>query len=374
MKKNRFHIAILLFILAFTYACRYDVLEDEKGGVDELDDFSTTTPYDLNIPPFFPPMDIPSDNPLTQEGVELGRYLFWEKKLSLDNSISCGSCHAPSHSFSDSLRFSLGVNGTSGNRQSMPLVNLGWSQYLFWDGRRPTLEAQILDPIENPIEMHETWDNVIEKLAQDTLYPPMFKAAFGTPKITKYRAAKAIASFVRTMISAGSKFDKQRVGQYTFTDSEYRGFVLYTTEGGSPDQVPGGSYGADCFHCHGFGSMQMTDGLFHNNGLDVHFSADPGRYNVTFHPLDSGKFKTPTLRNIEFTSPYMHDGRFATLSEVVEHYNSGGHPSTTIDSFMKFTSGGLQLSATSKSDLIAFLKCLSDTAFMKNPQFKDPHE
>ena len=172
----------------------------------------------------------------------------------------------------------------------------------------------------------------------------MFKAAFGSLCMSlKERAAKAIASFIRTMVSAGSKFDKQRIGQYTFAPDEYRGFVLFTTEGGSPDQVPGGSYGADCFHCHGFGDMQMTDGLFHNNGLDSHFENDPGRFNVTLNPLDSGKFKAPTLRNVEFSAPYMHDGRFNTLLEVIEHYNSGGHPSTTIDSFMKFTSGGLQL-------------------------------
>lgn len=374
MKKRNI---ILFFMLGFMLlACKYDVLEEklEDDNTNIVDDFSNTSPYSLNIPPFFPPMDIPSNNPLTEEGVLLGKYLFWEKKLSLDNSISCGSCHLPQNSFSDPNRYSAGVGGTLGNRQSMALINLGWARNFFWDGRKSTLEDQILEPVENPIEMHEQWSDVVEKLNNDTLYPPLFSAAFGSPHITKERAAKAIASFIRTMVSAGSKFDKQRIGQYTFTQEEYRGFVLFTTEGGSPEQVAGGSFGADCFHCHGFGDMQMTDGLFHNNGLDSHFQNDPGRFNVTLNPLDSGKFKTPTLRNVEFSAPYMHDGRFNTLIEVIEHYNTGGHPSTTIDSFMKFTSGGLQLSETSKNDLIAFLRCLSDTAFMNNPNFRDPHE
>lgn len=374
MKKRNIILFFTLGIMLL--ACKYDVLEEklEDDNTNIVDDFSNTSPYNLNIPPFFPPMDIPSNNPLTEEGVQLGKYLFWEKKLSLDNSISCGSCHLPQNSFSDPNRYSAGVGGTLGNRQSMALINLGWARHFFWDGRKSTLEDQILEPVENPIEMHEQWSDVVEKLNNDTLYPPLFSAAFGSPHITKERAAKAIASFIRTMVSAGSKFDKQRTGQYTFTQEEYRGFVLFTTEGGSPEQVAGGSFGADCFHCHGFGDMQMTDGLFHNNGLDSHFQNDPGRFNVTLNPLDSGKFKTPTLRNVEFSAPYMHDGRFNSLIEVIEHYNTGGHPSTTIDSFMKFTSGGLQLSETSKNDLIAFLRCLSDTAFMNNPNFKDPHE
>ncbi len=364
---------IFIFLGLVTFmACRYDIANPD----DEIitDDFSSTTPYALVIPPFFPPMDIPSENPLTEESVNLGRYLFWEKKLSINQTQSCGSCHLPQHSFSDSSQFSIGAEGQIGHRQSMALINLGWSRYLFWDGRAATLEEQVLEPVENPIEMHEEWTRVVNKLQNDTLYPPLFNAAFGSPVVTKERAAKAMASFIRTMISAGSKFDQQRVGMYSFTDSEYRGFVLFQTEGGSPDQVPGGSFGADCFHCHGFGDMQMTDGLFHNNGLDAHFEADPGRAGVTHFPLDSGKFKVPTLRNIALTAPYMHDGRFQTLQEVIEHYNSGGHPSTTIDSFMKFTSGGLQLSETSKSDLIAFLHCLTDTAFIHQEKFSDPHE
>jgi cytochrome c peroxidase len=255
----------------------------------------------------------------------------------------------------------------------MALINLGWAYNFFWDGRAESLEAQVIQPVENPIEMDEDWNIALEELRNDPIYPPMFEAAFGTPTINQDRAAKAMASFLRTMISSGSNFDKQRIGQYTFTPEEEHGFTLFITEGGSPEQVAGGQFGADCFHCHGHGAMQMGDYLFHNNGLDSSFENDPGRVAVTGNPLDSGKFKAVTLRNIEFTSPYMHDGRFTTLEQVVEHYNSGGVPSSTVDPFMKFTTGGLQLPEDSKADLIAFLKCLSDTEFMTNPDFSDPH-
>lgn len=331
------------------------------------------TPYPLVIPPFFPPMDIPANNPLTVEGVNLGRYLFWEKKLSGNNTMSCGTCHMPEHGFSDSARYSTGIFGDLGNRQAMPLINMGWSPTYFWDGRSVTLEQQVEEPITNPIEMAENWETALAELANDPIYPPLFYKAFGSTEITKEGVVKAIASFMRTMISANSKFDKQRIGQYVFTPSEFNGYTLFLTEGGSPDQVPGGSFGADCFHCHGFGAMQFSDYLFHNNGLDASFT-DLGRGAISGSVFDNGKFKTPTLRNIELTGPYMHDGRFTTLEQVINHYNSGGVPSETIDPFMKFTTGGLQLSEQAKADLIAFLKCLTDTSFIHNPAFSDPHE
>jgi len=372
MKKRRAHtpkstrLVVVIAIMVGIAACRPD---PEVITVD----YYKPTPYTLVIPPFFPPMDIPANNPLTVEGIELGRYLFWEKKLSGDNTMSCGTCHMPSASFSDPAQFSTGIHGELGNRQAMALINLGWAYNYFWDGRAQTLEDQVIEPVENPIEMDEDWNVALEELRNDPIYPPMFKAAFGTETINRNRAAMAMASFLRTMVSSGSRFDKQRIGQYTFTPQEEHGFTLFITEGGSPEQVAGGMFGADCFHCHGYGAMQMGDYLFHNNGLDAHFENDPGRAGVTGNPLDSGKFKAPTLRNIEFTAPYMHDGRFTTLEQVVEHYNSGGIPSSTIDPFMKFTSGGLQLPEESKADLIAFLKCLSDTEFMENPDFSDPH-
>ncbi len=266
MKTNGYRslVAGIVLGLVVMSSCR----KTDKEDLPDVPPFQAT-PYTLVIPPFFPPMDIPANNPLTVEGVRLGRFLFWEKKLSGDNSMSCGTCHIPDHNFSDPARFSVGITGEQGTRQAMPLINLGWSQTLFWDGRAASLEEQIIEPVENPIEMNESWDHALSELRSDPLYPQMFRDAFGTSEITRDRVTRAMASFIRTMISADSKFDRQRRGLYTFTPMEEYGFTLFITEGGDPEEVTGGQFGADCFHCHGFGGMQMTDYLFHNNGLDV---------------------------------------------------------------------------------------------------------
>jgi cytochrome c peroxidase len=360
-------IYIVLMVTVFVVSCKPNEPEPPDPPA-----FSAT-PYNLVIPPLFPPMDIPADNPLTVEGVELGRYLFWEKKLSADGTQSCGSCHLPEHGFSDPNQFSVGITGAVGNRQSMALVNLGWAYNYFWDGRALTLEEQVIEPITNPIEMNNTWPNALDALSADPIYPSLFSAAYGSPDITQDRAAKAMASFLRTMISANSKFDKERAGTYTFTPLEETGFNLFLTEGGINPNTGAPWGGADCFHCHGPAGMQMGDYLMHNNGLDSHFSADAGLAAVTGNPLDSGKFKTPSLRNIELTAPYMHDGRFNTLSEVIGHYNTGGQISTTIDPFMEAAGGGLYLDELDELALIAFLKTLTDTSFINNPAFSDPH-
>lgn len=357
---------LLLLILIGANSCVHKIEE-------QIDMSPTATPYTIEIPPFFPPMDIPADNPMTVEGIELGRFLFWEKKLSLDNSISCGSCHLPSASFSDPAQFSEGVNGELGNRQSMALVNIGWARDYFWDGRAPTIEEQIHEPIPNPVEMNQPWEDALEKLVLTDIYPPMFEQAFGTPEITELRTRKAIAQFLRTMISADSDFDRWRRGEYTFTESEFRGYEMFLREGGDPETVAGGEFGADCFHCHVEAGMQFSDYLPHNNGLDSVFT-DLGYGGISGNPLEYGKFKTPSLRNVEFSAPYMHDGRFTTLEEVIEHYNSGGLPSTTVDPFMKYQDGGLTLTPQGKQDLVNFLLTLSDESFLTNPAFQDPHE
>ncbi|MFM1931334.1 MAG: hypothetical protein RL226_637 [Bacteroidota bacterium] len=359
------YVLITVSIVASLSSCKKDKEEEE--------DVFTATAYNLVIPPFFPPMDVPADNPLTVEGIDLGRHLFWDPQLSADNSISCGNCHFPSASFSDSEQFSVGVNGAVGTRQSMALINVGWARDYFWDSRAATLEEQIHDPVVNPVEMAESWSNVVDKIAADPLYGPKFKAAFGTSDVSEIRIRKAIAQFLRIMISSNSKFDRWRTGQYIMTESEFRGYELFLKEGGDPEVVPGGQFGADCFHCHLEAGMQFSDYLPHNNGLDAVFT-DLGVGGITGNPLEFGKFKTPTLRNVELTAPYMHDGRFQTLEEVVEHYNSGGQPSETIDPFMKYTSGGLMLSDQSKEDILNFLKTLTDTSFIHNPAFQDPHD
>lgn len=360
------YLMFFLIIASALSSCRYD----QDVEIPEVP--FTTTPYELVIPPFFPPMDIPADNPLTVEGVTLGRYLFWEKKLSGNNTQSCGSCHLPQNGFSDPNQFSTGITGAMGNRQAMALVNLGWAYNYFWDGRAETLEDQVQQPVQNPIEMNESWDNAIIELQNDPLYPPLFEDAFGTNEITRERAAKAMASFLRTMISADSKFDRERIGEYTFTPLEDAGFNLFITEGGMNANTGQPWGGADCFHCHGHGGMQMGDYLMHNNGLDQHFFNDPGLAAITGNPLDSGRFKTPSLRNIELTAPYMHDGRFTDLHGVFLHYNAGGVISTTIDPFMEGAGGGLYLDELDELALIAFLKTLTDTSFVNNPAFSDP--
>ncbi len=362
MKYTSYIFLFMVTMMLVISACKHDT---------DVVPPPAATPYNLVIPQFFPPMDIPADNPLTVEGIELGRYLFWEKKLSGNNTQSCGACHLPANGFSDPNQFSTGIYGDVGNRQAMALVNLGWAYNFFWDGRSVTLEDQVTHPVENPIEMAEDWDNALNELRADPLYPPMFLAAYGSEEITKEKAAKAMASFLRTIISSDSKFDMERRGEYVFTPLEEMGFNLFLAEGGG--NAPEGTVGGDCFHCHGTAGMQMGDYLMHNNGLDASFENDPGRAAITGNPLDSGKFKTVSLRNVELTAPFMHDGRFATLEEVLDHYNTGGTLSSTIDPFMEAADGGLFLGDVEKSAIIAFLKCLTDTSFVNDPKFSDPH-
>ena len=195
------------------------------------------TPYALEIPPFFPPMDIPADNPLTVEGVHLGRMLFWETRLSQDNSMSCGNCHLPESNFSDPEPYSTGVTGAIGSRNAMALINLGWASSFFWDGRAVSLEDQIRDPVPHPDEMNLPWAQAVERLQNDntdTNYPSLFFDAFGTTEITENLVVMAIAQFIRTMISADSKFDRWRRGELELTDSEYNGYQMFLREGGDP--------------------------------------------------------------------------------------------------------------------------------------------
>ena len=330
------------------------------------------TPYELEIPSHFPQMIIPEDNPMTVEGVELGRKLFYETMLSGDNSISCAECHAPSSAYSDPNQFSTGIDGIQGGRNSMALINLGWNQAFFWDGRAKTLEEQILVPVEDPIEMHETWTNAVSELSASIEYRNMFFKAFGDGGIDSTRVAKAIAQFLRTMISGSSKYDvmykfenglslnSTEQGIYTtVTPSEWAGYDLFKSLNG-----------ADCFHCHNGPLMQVHK--FSNNGLDATFS-DLGRGGVTGNPNDNGKFKVPTLRNIAYSAPYMHDGRLATLDDVINHYSNFIQMSPTIDPLIEFAGqGGVQLDALEKDLLKQFLMTLSDENFVNNPDFQEP--
>ena len=331
---------VLVAVTCFASSCKPDPEPEVVAG---------PTPYTLQVPANFPPMTIPADNPMTEEGVRLGRFLFYEERLSGDNTMSCASCHAPQFVFSDHGNpFSTGIDGIAGTRNSMVVQNLGWEPRFFWDGRAMTLEDQALQPVENTIEMHETWPNAVSELQADQAYVALFAAAFGSSTIDRYLVAKALAQFERTLISGNSLFDQFQRGEAQLPVDAQLGFQLTLQEGGDPGLGLGGQWGADCFHCHPHSAGRFTDGMLRNNGLDSQFT-DPGLGGVTGLADDMGKFKTPSLRNVALSAPYMHDGRFNTLEEVIEHYNSGGHPSPTISPFMKFTQGGLQLSAENKA-------------------------
>ena len=352
-------IVLILLLGLFLFSCED---EDDTGGY-------TATPLELEIPPLFaekilPPV-IPEDNPQTVEGVALGRKLFFDKKLSADNTLACAGCHSPANAFTDPRQFSIGIDGIAGRRNSMPLFNMAWNynELFFWDGRANSIENQALFPVIDPIEMHNTWSDVATSLQSDAEYPAMFEAAFGTQTIDSVLVTKAIAQFSRTLISGNSKFDRYLAGTEELTASELNGLNVFMDENRG-----------DCFHCHGNPNNPLwTDNIFHNNGLDETFD-DLGRGDVTGDPREFGLFKTPSLRNLAFTAPYMHDGRFETIDEVIDHYSEGLVYSVTIDPLMKAVNeGGVHLSPEDKADLKAFLLSLSDESFINNPDFQDPN-
>lgn len=329
------------------------------------------TPYLLDIGSF-PEPPLPGDNKLTNAKVALGKMLFFEKKLSKDNTQSCGSCHVQENGFSDINKFSVGVEGLEGKRQAMAIFNMAWhTNEFFWDGRAHLLRDQALMPIQDPLEMNETLENVISKLENTTFYPNQFKKAFDSEEITSEKMALALEQFMLTLISNNSKYDKYLAGEVELTESEMRGKILFETEYNPffPDQS-----GADCVHCHG--GPNFENDQYMNNGLDTDAEiTDIGREEVTGLAEDRAKFKVPSLRNIEVTPPYMHDGRFETLEEVIDHYNSGIKESSTADPAIVFTKQtGLMLTTQDKADLIAFLKTLTDEEFLNSDALKDPFE
>ncbi len=369
--KNGSHLLIVMSMVSLAVSCKRD---DGPPPVPTPNPPVPATPAFVPVPANFPAMPIPPDNPFTEEGIALGRFLFYEEMLSGDNSMSCASCHAPDVAFTDhGNRVSTGIDGIQGTRNSMALANLAWDTRYFWDGRVRTLEEQVLRPVRDPIEMHETWPQAMAKLQAHEAYPGLFLGAFGTSTVDSLLVAKAIAQFMRTMISGNSPFDKYQRGEGLISFEATMGLTLWDMEGGYPPAVPLGQGGFDCFHCHPFAGGRFTDGQLHNNGLDSEFT-DLGAGGITGLAQDMGMFKTPTLRNIALTAPYMHDGRFATLEEVVEHYNSGGHASATVDVNMKYTAGGLQLTPEKKQYLLAFLNSLTDMDFVNNASFQDPGE
>ena len=331
--------------------------------------YSPTT-HVFELPDHFRQMPQPADNLATVEGVRLGQRLFFDPILSADSTISCGTCHRPELAFTDGRALSRGINGGLSMRSSMSLVNVGLQQEFFWDGRSGSLEEQSLHPVEDPREMGAFWPDIEARLQQHPTYPEAFRAAFGIEyagEIDRDLVAKAIAQFERNITSGGSEYDRvvyELSGFFSTLEDEGR--ELYFKE--PTTEHPG------CAHCHNaptFADIDAETG-FRNNGLtatdELDGFPDLGRGAVTNNVYDNGKFRAPTLRNIELTAPYMHDGRFETLDEVLDHYASGGHYSPTRDVQIV----GFPLDERRRAALKAFLGTLTDRDALERPSVVDP--
>ncbi|WP_277477605.1 cytochrome-c peroxidase [Catalinimonas alkaloidigena] len=340
------------------------------------------TPYQPNLPWYFPDqISLPADNLLTEEGVALGRMLFYEKQLSADQSISCASCHQQEKAFTDGLQFPQGIDGGQVNKNTMSLHNLLWVSRLNWDGRSVSLEEQAIGPLTNPLEMGLTdVDEAVLRLQATEIYPPKFFEAFGTDSITAEYLLKALAQFERTLISNQSKLDRYWRNEYEPTALELKGMTLFFTHPEASQGIRGGNCG-DC-HLGPFtgGSADAFNG-FHNNGLDQDSELEEGLAGHTGNAFDQGKFRAPSLRNIALTAPYMHDGRFSTLEEVLVHYDEHIQMSSTLDPLIQEASNEpinegepikLHLLPEEKDAILAFLHMLTDSTFIEDERFSNP--
>lgn len=368
--KAAFSIGILLLFILFIPGCEHDHV---RPSADHKDDLTAIPyqpiPFQLPIPPNYPEMPIPEDNPLTIDGISLGKKLFYDPILSRDSTISCASCHVQEFSFKDPAGISTGVDQRKGRRTSMNLINVGYNRdLLFWDGRSSSLEDQVTGPVEDPNELGHDWPSIEELLRSHPKYPKLFRKAFGIQneiEIDREMISKAIAQFERTLISSGTtRYDLALRGEIELTTDELEGYMMFT------DASPGLYPDAECAHCHA--EPLFTTFEFKNNGLESIDNLldflDPGRGEQTGQIMDNGKFKIPTLFNAAISPPYMHDGRFNTLEEVVDHYNSGGHHQPNTDPLIR----PLGLTEKQKQQVIAFVKTLTDTAFLQNPEFSPP--
>lgn len=289
-----------------------------------------------------PPLSWPRDNPYSAAKVELGRLLYFDRRLSADETVSCATCHDPQFAFTDNAPVSTGIKSQHGGRSAPTVINRAYSLAQFWDGRAATLEEQAKGPIANPLEMGMTHDAAVSRIQSIEGYRPLFAAAFGSDTIDIDRMAKAIACFERTLLSGNAPYDRYKSGQKTaMSAQQVRGMDIFFNR-------------AKCDHCHE--GSNFTLNAYSNLGVGADKpDPDAGRFAITKDPRDWGVFKTPTLREIEHTAPYMHDGSLKTLDEVVEFYNKGGIPNKNLDPNVR----ALHLNERDKSDLVAFLKALS---------------
>ena len=304
--------------------------------------WAQATPAAPKAPMGLPPLSWPRDNPYSAAKVELGRYLYFDRRLSADETVSCASCHQPQFAFTDGAPVSTGIKSQKGGRSAPTVINRAYSLAQFWDGRASTLEEQAKGPIANPIEMGMTHDAAVERLKGIAGYRAMYAKAFGTDEIDIDRTAKAIASFERTVLSGNAPYDRYKKGDKSaMTPAQVRGMNVFFEK-------------AKCDQCHE--GSNFTLNAYANLGVGTDQpEPDVGRYAVTHDARDWGVFKTPTLREIEHTAPYMHDGSLQTLEEVVDFYNKGGIPNRNLDPNVRV----LHLSEAERKDLVDFLKALS---------------
>ncbi len=375
MTNRFFTYGTLVLLLLFVAGC------SDKSTVEPYE----PTPYEIEIPFGFPTkMNIPEDNPMTVEGVELGRYLFYDGRFSgrthPDSLMSCATCHRQERSFEAGVDhpdfpggFPHGITGLPTHHVMLPLINVvwntsgyGWNGMLYPDNPDPyarNLEDFVRMSALAPHEMNGDTTQIKNLFQSIKGYPELFEKAFGSSTITFSHIEKAIAQFVRTLISANSRFDKYMRGEVQLTGSELNGYMLFTTE-----------EGADCFHCHGgFGNPLFTTHLYYNNGKETEFTDPSDRFSITGDPMDHGAYKATTLRNIEVQGPYMHDGRFATLDEVIDFYSTQVVNSPYISPLMHHVNnGGIRLTPQERADLLSFIRTLRDDEFMTNPDFGKP--
>lgn len=318
------------------------------------------TPKKIKFPSNFPDITYNlQNNPITQEGFALGRAMFYDNDLSRDSSVSCASCHQQSSAFVQADHdFSHGVEDRLGKRNALPIFNALYRKSFFWDGGVPSLDFVPVNPIENELEMDEKMDHVVWKLNQSKSYKLLFKNAFGVDSIASKDVLQAFSQFMNAIISANSKYDKYfRKEGVVFSIAEKKGLYLFQQ---------------NCSSCHA--GVLFTDDSFRNNGLQASSFSDNGREDITLDNNDRATFKVPSLRNVALTAPYMHDGRFNTLPEVLNHYSSGVKMSSTLDPLLqKGNRIGVALTSQQKLYIIAFLKTLTDYSLINNPEFSNPY-
>jgi len=340
----------LIIIAALVSSCKKDVeIPADTGDVSE-------NQYKPVVPDGWPePVYNFAGNTVTEEIFTLGRHLFYEPMLSSDSSISCGSCHQQAFAFSNgpSHATSHGVNGVLGKRNSPVLFNMTWHTKIMWDGGVSNIENQPIGPIQNPVEMNLDFNVALNRIANASKYKNLFSKAYGDTVVTSQRFLKSFAQFMGLMVSFNSKYDKVKKGQETFSVTENSGYNIFKVK---------------CANCHT--EPLFSDFSFRNNGLPINAYQDSGRYRITNNPTDLFKFKVPSLRNLGFSAPYMHDGRFSSLMAVLNHYHSGVTNTTNLDPSL---SAGISLTTQEKNDLISFLATLNDYEFITDKRFSEIH-